>query len=174
MFSGRFTATFLGQTTRNSKQSFGTKGTSFEIIGLDNFICLQANHLVSETDFNNIITENKSFKIQRKINQSQVSFPLTSRIEIHNVDWKNFYFHNLSFKEIHIANRGYFTKTFKNFTLFDSIAGFFIYILGHIRNLLNVDWGEYDPENFNPEIFVGYLEADFVCRVLPNQVNRPN
>jgi hypothetical protein len=169
MFSGRFTATFLGQPTRNSKQSFGTKGTSFEIIGLDNIICLQANHLVSETDFNNIITENKSFKIQRKINQSQVSFHLPSRIENHNVDWENFYFHNLSFKEIHTANRGYFIKTFKNFTLFDSIAGFAIYILCFIPNLFNANWG-----NINPEIFVGYLEADFVCRVLPNQVNRPN
>jgi hypothetical protein len=160
MFTGKFTATFIGNAASAGPNS--NKSECFGITELNNIKCTESRRIIEE-EMNQLLQNHKIMKIGKMIQTESVAFPVLGGIEHYQIDWGSFRFYNPVFSGIHRINRGFVFKDLKNFKLIDGALSI---ILNVILFLPRLFVPKLIPE-FSSEIYVGYIEADFVCRVLP-------
>jgi hypothetical protein len=161
MFTGKFTATFIGSSAFALSQSISNKSIAFGVKEFNNIICTESSR-ITEVEMNQIIQNQQSMRIESNLNTGSVAFPLLDGIERHQIDWESFRFYNPVFSSLHHTNRGFNFPFLRNFTLLDAALTLVINTLLFIPRL-------FKPKllsEYSSEIFVGYIEADFVCRVL--------
>ena len=162
MIAGKFTATFIGVPTENSDITFGKNTVSFEVTEFNNFKCTESRR-IAESELNQEFQKHSSLRINTIMRTQSVTFPLPGGIVNHQIDWGNFRYHNPVFSAVHHTNRGYHFPFLKNFTLLDAVCALVTDIVLFLPRLFRPRLGR----QINSQIFVGYLEADFVCRIAP-------
>jgi hypothetical protein len=161
MFTGKFTATFIGNAA--SAQLSSNKSGCFGITELNKIKCTESRRII-ESEMNQILQGHQTMRVSSIIQGESVAFHVPGGIERHQIDWESFRFYNPVFSAIHHTNRGFNFPYLKNITLLDALLSLIVSI-PILRNILR--WMFPQLPHYSSEIYVGYLEADFVCRVAP-------